>query len=59
MNKIGMKVFKAMNWVMFIVCLVSACAVDSAAWFPTIVCALSLAYLGCALYIWEALKAKK
>lgn len=59
MKKIGMKIFKAMNCAMVIVFFVSACAVDSASWFPTIVCALSIAYLGCALYIWEALKANK
>lgn len=59
MKKIGMKIFTAMNWTVGIIFLVSACAVDSATWFPTIVCALSLAYLGCALYIWEALRAKR
>ena len=59
MKKIGMKIFKAMNWIMGVTFFVSACAVDAESWFPTIVCALSIAYLGCALYIWEALKANK
>lgn len=59
MKKLGMKLFTATNWVMVIVCIVSACAVDSASWIPAIVCALSVAYLGCALYISEAIKTRK
>ena len=59
MRKLGMKIFTAMNWTAGIIFLVSACAVDSASWFPTMVCACSLAYLGCALYVWEAIQAKK
>lgn len=59
MKKLGMKLFTAMNWVMVIVCIVSACAVDSASWIPAIVCAASFAYLGCALYLYEAIKVRR
>lgn len=59
MKKLGMKLFKAMNWAMVIVCMASACLVDSASWIPTFVCAVSLAYLGCALYICEAINSRK
>lgn len=59
MKKIGMKIFTAMNWIVGLVGLVSACAVDSASWFPTMVCALSIAYLGCALCLNDAIKERK
>ena len=59
MKKLGMKIFTAMNWTVGIIFLVSACAVDSASWIPAMVCACSIAYLGCALYLYEAIQAKK
>lgn len=59
MKKIGMKIFTAMNWVMGITFFVSASAVDDVSWFQIMVCALSLAYLGCALYISNTLKDSK
>ena len=59
MRKIGMKIFKAMNWIAVIVAMVSACLVDSETWIPTMVCASSLAYLGCALYLYEAIKVRR
>ena len=57
-KKIGMKIFTAMNWMAVIVCIVSACAVDSASWLPAMVCALSAAYLGCALYVSEVIRVR-
>ena len=59
MKKIGKKLFTAMNWVMGMVFIVSASAVDEVSWFQIMVCALSLAYLGCALYISNTLKDSK
>ena len=51
MKRILKKLFTAMNWIVGIIFLVSASAVDEVSWFQIMVCALSLAYLGCALYI--------
>lgn len=59
LKKIGMKIFTAMNWTVGLIFLVSACAVDSESWMPTIVCACSLAYLGCGLYISNTIEARK
>lgn len=59
MKKLGMKIFTAMNWTVGIIFLVSACAVDSASWIPAMVCACSIAYLGCALYINEAIQVRR
>lgn len=59
MKKLGMKIFTVVNCVMGIVFIVSACAVDSESWGPAIVCAISAAYLGCALYLYEAIKVRR
>lgn len=59
MRKIVMKIFTAMNWIVGLVGLVSACAVDSASWFPTRVCALCLLYFIFAMHISDAIKERK
>lgn len=59
MKRLLKKIFTAMNWTMGTVFLLSASAVDEASWFQIMVCALSLAYLGCALYISNTLKDSK
>lgn len=50
------KLFVAMNWIAVITFLVSASSLDSASWIPSIICALSVAYLGCAVYIGEVIR---
>lgn len=53
------KIIAIMNWIIGITLMVSACAVDSASWFPTVVCALCMAYFGLAIFISKALKKRR
>lgn len=53
------KIIAIMNWIIGITLMVSACAVDSASWFPTVVCALCMAYFGLAMFISKALKKRR
>ena len=53
------KIFKALNWIMGIIFLLSAGSVDEPSWFQVGVCAVSGAYIVCALYISEALKKRR
>ena len=58
MKRIGMKIFTAMNWIMGIIFLVTASAVEDVSWTQFMICVISGLYLGCALYISNKLERK-
>ena len=54
-----MRLFKAFNWIVGIVFVLSAGAVKEVSWTQIIVCAISGLYLCCAMLISEKLKKRK
>ena len=43
-------ILKSITWIAGILFLLSACAIDSPSWIPTIVCVVSMAWLGVFAY---------
>lgn len=49
-RKIKNAILKSMAWAMGLIFLISACAIDSPSWVPTILCVVSAAWLALFAY---------
>ena len=50
-RKLGKKIFETFNVAVAMLFFIAASGVDCGSWYPTIICALCLAYGGCAVLI--------